>query len=98
MGKSQNIYLVGLMKKDGGVPSTISVAISMESLLSSDEQSPAPSSPISSPVTARRTTNELVDPSQSPQSPSMATVRTAKLNLPQEKLKLWYVKNVSYVE
>ena len=76
------------MKKDAGGPSTILGAIAMESLLSSAEQSPAaPASPISSPVTARRTINELGDQSQSPQSPSMATVRIAKLNLIEEKLK-----------
>ena len=78
------------MKKDERDPSTISGAISMESLFSSAEQSPAasaPSSPISSPVTARRTMKEIVEPSQSPQSLSMATVRTAKLNLLEEKLK-----------
>jgi len=78
----------GLIKKDGG--EGLSCGSSMESLLSSAEQSPAGSksgSPISSPVTARRIIREAADPSQSPQSPSLVAARTIKLNLLEERLK-----------
>ena len=87
----QYYHISGLIKKDGGGGlSTLSCSSSMESLLSSAEQSPAGSasgSPISSPVTARRNIRESVEPSQSLHSPSIATVRTTKLNLLEERLK-----------
>ena len=85
----QNDDNTGLIKKDGG--EGLSCGSSMESLLSSAEQSPAGSksgSPIiSSPVTARRIIREAADPSQSPQSPSLVAARTTKLNLLEERLK-----------
>jgi len=73
----------GLAKKDGG--GGLSTASSMESLLSSAEQSPAVSanaSPVSSPATARRNIKESAEP----QSPSLP-LRSARLNLLEEKLK-----------
>jgi len=79
----------GLIKKDAAGEG-LSCGSSMESLLSSAEQSPAGSnsgSPISSPVTARRIIREAADPSQSPQSPSLVAARTTKLNLLEERLK-----------
>ena len=84
------IYTPGLTKKDGGDLSAVSCSSSMESLLSSADQSPAvsaPASPISSPVTARRVIKEIGEPSQSPSSPGLVAIRAAKLNLLESKLK-----------
>lgn len=84
----------GLTKKDGSGLGPLSCSSSMESLLSSTEASPAvsaPSSPLASPVTARRgtTSRQGAESQSSPQSPNLSANRppTARLNLLEEKLK-----------